>query len=229
MPNNSHDKSKGSMWQRPLWAGCIAVVLTLTGCGRSINISVVTSGFHAPGETFLFGQVVNGRLMPSKPETVVIWANHVGVEPYLAGELLNHGYTVVERARLQQIFDEQKIRLMYTPDKEADILRVGQLAGATQLIFVEARREQTDGNESRSVSVGIRSVSVETGQVRWSGTTDVIAKDGYVVRNGLEGGRPAALAVIAMRRATCLVETGRFEWIEPSESDLVGGCRQRRP
>jgi hypothetical protein len=210
------------MWQSSLWAWCIAVLLTLAGCGG--RILPVTSGFHAPGETFGFGHDVDGRFMPSKPETLVIWANHAGIEPHLAGVLLHDGYTVVERARLQQIFDEQKIRLMYTSEKEADVLRVGQLAGATQVIFVEVRREPTYGHEIKSASVGIRSVSVETGQVRWSGTAHVRTTDWYVIQDAREGD----LAEMAMRRATCPVETGRFEWIEPSESDYVGGCRQRR-
>lgn len=207
--------------QRSLWL--ILVLLTLAGCGG--RIYPATSGFHAPGETFGFGHDMNGRFMPSKPEAVVIWANHAGVEHHLAGVLLRDGYTVVERARLQQIFNEQKFRLMYTPDSEADVLRVGQLAGATQVIFVEVQREPTFGHEIKSASVGIRSVSVETGQVRWSGTARVMTTDWYVIQDAQEGG----LAEMAMRRATCPVETGRFEWIEPSESDYVGGCRQRRP
>ncbi|MGE0469620.1 MAG: hypothetical protein AB7L09_12655 [Nitrospira sp.] len=64
-----------------------------------------TSGFHAPGETFMLAQNLNGRFMPSKPETVVIWANHAEAEHHLAGMLLHNGYAVVERARLQQIFN----------------------------------------------------------------------------------------------------------------------------
>ena len=127
--------------------------------------------------------------------------------------------------RAQQIFDEQKFRLMYTPEREADVLRVGQLAGATQVIFVEVQLKPSGGPEIKSASVGIRSVSVETGQVRWSGTARVMTTDWYVI----QGDPVGALAEMAMRRATCPVETGRFEWNEQSESDYVGGCRQRRP
>ena len=221
MPNDSHDKSKGSMWQRSLWAGCVVVLLTFAGCGG--RVYPVTSGFHAPGETFGFGDDMNGRFMPSKPETVVIWANHAGVEHHLAGVLLHDGYTVVERARLQQIFNEQKIRLMYTSESEADVLRVGRLAGATQVIFVETQREPSFGHEIKSASVGIRGVSVETGQVRWSGTARVVAGSMLIMRDVQDG----LLAEQAMRRATCPVETGRFEWIEESESDHAPGCRQR--
>lgn len=209
-------------WRRIQWGWwLILVLLTLTGCGG--RIFPVTTGFHAPGETFALGQDQNGRFMPSKPETVVIWANHAGVEHHLAGVLLHHGYTVVERARLQQVFNEQKIRLMHTSDSEADMLRVGRLAGATMVIFVEAQHEPSFSQEIKSASVGIRSVNVETGQVRWSGTARVVAGSLFVMQDAQEG----KLAELAMYRAMCPVETGRFEWIEQSESDHVGGCHQR--
>ena len=204
---------------RSVWL--LLVLLTLAGCGG--RLYPVTSGFHAPGETFGLGENKHGRFVPSKPKAVVIWANHAGVEPHLAGVLLRDGYKVVERARLQQIFDEQKIRLLSTSDSEADVLRVGRLAGATQVIFVEVQRDPSYGHEIKSASVGIRSVSVETGQVRWSGTARVMTTNWYVIQDAQEG----TLAEMAMRRATCPVETGRFEWSEPSQSDYAGGCRQR--
>ncbi|HKQ34474.1 MAG TPA: hypothetical protein VJT11_04125 [Nitrospiraceae bacterium] len=200
----------------------ILVLLPLTGCGR---IFPVTSGFHASDETFMLGNDVNGRFMPSKPETVVIWANDIGVEHHLAGILLQTGYRVVERGRLQQIFNEQKIRLMNTPDSEADVLQVGRLAGATQVVFVDVQREPQYGREIKSASIAIRGVSVETAQVRWSGTARVKASGMFVLEDAQEGG----LAELALRRATCPIETGRFEWIEKSDWDHAGGCRQRRP
>jgi hypothetical protein len=54
---------------------------------------------------------------------------------------------------------------------------VGQLAGVTQVVFMETQREPSFGHEIKSASVGIRSVSVETGQVRWSGTARVMTTD----------------------------------------------------
>jgi hypothetical protein len=175
-----------------------------------------------PPETFGFGKTMNGRFTPSKPESVVIWARNPQVEHHLAGVLLRQGYMVVERARLQQLFNEQKIRLMYTTDREADVLHVGQIAGATQVIFVDLEREPQYGSEVKSVTASIRGVSVETGQIRWSGTAHVRSSGLFIIEDAQEGN----LAELAMRRATCLVETG-FVWIEPSGSDYVGACRQR--
>jgi hypothetical protein len=206
----------------PVRVWLILVLLTLAGCGGP-RIDLVTSGFHAPGETFGFGENRNGRFVLDKQEAVVIWANHAGAEHYLAGVLLRDGHTVVERARLQQIFDEQKVRLMYASDSEADVLHVGRLAGATQVIFVEAQREPRFGQGIKSASVNIRGVNVETGQVRWSGTARVMTTD--LMRDAQEG----FLAEMAMRRATCPVETDRFEWVESFPETHDVGCRKRRP
>lgn len=203
-----------------LLGGTAVLVLLLIGCGG--RIYPVTSGFHAPGDTFGLGHTVNGRFTPSKPETVVIWSNNPQLDHHLAGVLLSHGYTVVERARLQQIFNEQKVRLLHTSDREADVLRVGRIAGATQVIFVDLQREPSSGREVKSASVGMRGVHVETGQVRWSGTARVASRGIYVMEDAQEG----TLAELALRRATCPVEAG-FEWIEPSDAAYVGGCRER--
>ncbi len=75
--------------------------------------------------------------------------------------LQKRGLILVERARLQQVFQEQGIRLTYTPEHEADLLRVGQLVGAQQVVFTE----HTGYN-----SVSIRGVHVQTGEVTWSGS-----------------------------------------------------------
>lgn len=58
----------------------------------------------------------------------------------------------------------------------------------------------------------------------WSGTARIASRGIYVMEDAQEG----TLAELALRRATCPVEAG-FEWIEPSESDYAGGCRQRKP
>lgn len=197
------------------------LLLALAGCGG--RIYPVTTGFHAPGETFMLGREVNGRFMPSKPETVVIWANDASVEHHLAGRLLQSGYRVVERARLQKVFDEQKTRLIHSSDSDADVLNVGRLAGATLAVFVEIQHEPSYGHEFKAASAAIRGVSIETGQVRWSGTARVKASGMFI----LDDARDGSLAELALRRATCPVETGRFEWVEQSDSDYAGGCRQR--
>jgi len=140
-----------------------------------------------------------------------VWSNHVGVEHYITGLLLQAGYRVVERARLQQIFDEQKIRLSHTPDTEADMLRVGRLVGASQVIF--ATVAMYDGQ------VTVRSVDVESGEVRWSGTAS------HPRLSELREVGTTHLAWLAISRATCRFEN-RYEWVDPSSSES-GGCVQK--
>lgn len=67
----------------------------------------------------------------------VVWSNHPGAGNHIIGILRKAGATVVERARLQEVFNEQKIRLSHTPDDDADVLRVGRLIAADRVIFVE--------------------------------------------------------------------------------------------
>lgn len=76
----------------------------------------VTDGFH--------------KTLPKQNTRAVIWGDHPAVAGTAATWLLKRGLTIVERARLQQVFNEQQIRLTHTPDDDAQVLRVGKLLGA---------------------------------------------------------------------------------------------------
>ena len=90
---------------------------------------------------------------------------------------LHHTY----RARLQQVFNEQQIRLTHTPDDEAQVLRVGKLLGAVIFVdtsfqkelrgsyYADASKAEEGTHTEYSASVSIRGVNVETSEVLWSG------------------------------------------------------------
>lgn len=99
--------------------------LLLMSC--SSTIYPVTTGAH-----------VHQQPWGLKTDRYVVWANDPRVGQVITGHLLEWGMTVVERARLQQIFDEQKITLLHTPDDTKAVLRVGRLVGATHVVFVES-------------------------------------------------------------------------------------------
>lgn len=94
------------------------------------------------------------------------------------------GLRIVERSRLQQVFEEQKIRLTYSTDDDSQILKAGKILGSDSIVFVETEisSSQTSqafvhqyGSESRSetvtnASVSVRGVNVETGEVMWTRT-----------------------------------------------------------
>ncbi|MDE3019583.1 MAG: hypothetical protein KGO52_16015 [Nitrospirota bacterium] len=138
----------------------------------------------------------------------------------MMGWMQDTGQTVIERARLQEVLNEQKIRLTNTPDDDAHVLRAGRLAGADYIIFayVSVRQVTTQPMEDDPrfgglgiagptflISVSARSVSVATGEIRWSGT----ASYPRPVRNPEQ--TVTVLAEAAFARATCRTETG-FEW-----------------
>lgn len=130
----------------------------------------VTDGFH--------------KTLPQQNTRAVVWGDHPAVAGTATTWLQKRGLTIVERGRLQQLFNEQQIRLTHTPDDEAQVLRVGKLLGAETVIFVDTSFQKelrssfnvdTTGakggtHTEYSASVSIRGVNVGTSEVAWSGT-----------------------------------------------------------
>ena len=143
-------------------------LISLTvGC---TNLYPVTDGFH--------------KTLPQQNTRAVVWADHPATAGTATIWLQKRGLTIVERAKLQQVFNEQQIRLTHTPDDEAQVLRVGKLLGAEMVIFVDTSFQKelrssyyADANKAEggmhteySASVSIRGVNVGTSEVAWSGT-----------------------------------------------------------
>lgn len=122
--------------------------------------------------------------LPDPGVAVVVWGNHAGASGEVVTLLQQRGYRVVERSRLRQVFDEQKIILTQTPDDEAQLLKVGKLLGAGVITFVDTHTSSTlvrnrivnrRGGSARTetiihASVSVRGVDIETGEVMWTGT-----------------------------------------------------------
>ena len=64
----------------------------------------------------------------------------------------------LERTHLDKIFSEQELSLIHSSD--ADLLQVGRLVGASEIVFVEAS----------ATSVSVRSVELESGKIGWTGS-----------------------------------------------------------
>lgn len=147
----------------------LCLIAFVVGCGTATHYPV-TDGFH--------------KTLPPRNTRAVVWGDHPNVLGTTTTWLQKRGLTIVERARLQQLFNEQQIRLTHTPDDEAQVLRVGKLLGAETVIFVDtsfqkelASRHYVGeyGGWGRtdtvySASVSIRGVNVETSEVAWNGT-----------------------------------------------------------
>jgi hypothetical protein len=142
--------------------------LSVPGCARTLI--PITNGSQSD--------------LPEPGSTAVVWGQHKGAVGESVTFLQNLGLRIVERSRLQQVFDEQKIRLMYSTDDDAQILRVGKILGAGSIVFVEVETSSSQtsrafvnqyggGSHSETVtnaSVSVRGVNVESGMVMWTGT-----------------------------------------------------------
>jgi len=216
----------------PRWHGVFLLVLLCClpyGCveQNQNRARVITSGYHIPVSDEQWEKQGN----QDAKRRFVVWGNHVGATQAAVTFLQQGGQTVVERARLMEVFEEQRIQLTHSPDDDARILKVGKLVGAERVLFVEVSdRGEVEsgvfvgpyGGASRSntvhhVSVSVRSVNLETGVIRWSGhaTLDRPITDPESTIH--------TLTTISIMRATCLVERGRV-WTEqgPSPADKWG-------
>jgi hypothetical protein len=103
------------------------------------------------------------RYRPVKPPTVIVWGTDLGAIAGTINTLQKMGFRIVERAQVDRLFEEQRFRLMYTPDREADLLKIGQMLGADQVVFVEVTAYVP------YPAVALRGVSVENSEIIWSG------------------------------------------------------------
>jgi hypothetical protein len=124
---------------------------------------------------------------------------------------------VVERSRLDALFAEQRVTLSHTRDE--DVLRVGRLVGATHVIFAEVHGVEPSLypmiERPPRQSVAIRSVAVESGEVRWTGLA------AYPEPSSNPEQSVIALTYWAIERAMC-----DGTWEEPTAS-REGGCQAK--
>ncbi len=131
----------------------------------------VTDGYH--------------KTLPPPNARIVVWGGHPAVTNTAITWFQKQGLTVVERARLKQILDEQTVRLTHTPDDEAEVLKVGKLLGADLVAFFDTSATQgtlanmnfsmfggagADFQPLYRLGVSVRGVQVESSEVTWSGS-----------------------------------------------------------
>ncbi len=82
--------------------------------------------------------------------------------------LLDLDIAIVERAKLAQVFEEQVVQLKYSD--EAHALRIGKIAGAKAIVVGEVQQwESTEPDKTAKVSLTLRMIDVETGQLLFDG------------------------------------------------------------
>ena len=191
-------------------AYCTVLLLgALFGCAHDQQgpiIYPIATGSHA----------FNYSVM-EKPHRYIVWSTHPTVTASVTQVLQSNRQTVVERAQLNRAFDEQRIRLTHTSDDETQLLRVGKLIGADQIVFADHTSDKDNRNLYR-LMVRVRAVDVETGEIKWNGSA------WYPERMVEEESGLFKLAAVAMFRATCMVERGA-KWTAYSASG--GGCSKK--
>jgi curli biogenesis system outer membrane secretion channel CsgG len=216
----------------------LLALLPLTGYGCA-NTGSTTWTISSGSKTIMSKErrekIESDPVLKEQYKTFVVWGNHAGANSAAIEELQKGSMKVVERARLQQIFDGQQIRLTHTTDDDANILKVGRLVGAGSVLFVETadRSEAVSGafvgpysgasrsNTVHHVSVSVRAVDGETGIIMYSGhsTLNRPITDPEVA--------PPMLARAALHRAVCRIDKGD-EWIEMgTRADSWWGCRKK--
>lgn len=189
---------------------------------RNAPIYPMATGSHEPLTDEQVKQGAQNR------HTFVIWGQPPSAVAVLVTEIQKGGHKVVERSRVQELLNEQRFRLTNTPDSEADLLRVGRLIGADRIIFVETTQSSSTASSAYyhpqygggmnsqtlyNVSVSVRSVNVENGEIRWNGTAWYPSP----INNPDQG--VAFLTMTALHRAICPLERS-YTWSNKY------GCRQ---
>ena len=82
--------------------------------------------------------------------------------------LLDLDINMVERAKLDEVLQEQVIQLTHADD--ANVLRVGRLVGAQAIIVGDVQQwERHEQGRTNKVSLSLRMIDVETGQLLFNG------------------------------------------------------------
>ena len=138
-----------------------------TGTGKPISLDVIASGplTGAMLDKYDIVAVLPFANAPHVPNSGSTVADTVSTQ------LLDLDFAIVERTRLQQLFEEQGLQLR-SADEEANAIRIGRLAGAKAVVVGTVQQWETQkekGAEKSVVSLSFRLVDVETGAVLFGG------------------------------------------------------------
>jgi hypothetical protein len=142
---------------------CTALVMTLGGCH--------TYNSYPSTQTDGSGSSVKILNISTK---AVVWGTRSEAVQSLTTWLLKRGFTLIDGVKLNQLASESFVR-----PSNADILKLAKIAGAKQVIFIDADVSRGTGTEIENVlgqsgftytaSVFIRALDAETAEIQWNG------------------------------------------------------------
>ena len=134
--------------------------------GQTRELYPVTTGY---------GPITSATVDQFQPMAVLPFADAPGAQgsgarlsAIVTTLLLDLDVSLVERARLEQVLDEQVVRLQHADDTDA--LRVGRIAGAKAIVVGEIQQWEKDRqDQAAKVALALRMIDVQTGQLLFGG------------------------------------------------------------
>lgn len=150
------------------------LVLVMTGCA-----------YNGP-KIMSSGSAIDFK--PAKPisRTAMVVGDNASAVQAIVSILQRLNFKVVERANMDRLMQEQAFQLIH--GDHADTLRLGQMLGASQVVFVESSIQSRNHGEAafastglygagrhtshevRSLGVNVRGVLVDNGLTLWTGS-----------------------------------------------------------
>lgn len=138
-----------------------------TGIGQTISPDVIASG---PLTGAMLGNYDTVAILPFADAPHAPNSGST-VADIVSTQLLDLDFTVVERTRLQQLFEEQGLQLR-SADEQANAIRIGRLTGAKAVVVGAVQQWETQkgkGADKSFVALSLRLVDVETGAILFVG------------------------------------------------------------
>jgi len=150
---------------RNLGLACAALVVTLTSCQ--------TYNSYPTTQTDGSGSSVKS---PNTSTKAVVWGTRPEAVQSLTTWLLKRGVTLIADVKMNQLASDALLR---QSPSNGDIFKLAKIAGAKQVIFIDADVSPWPGSDfenilgqsriSYTASVFIRALDTETGEIQWAG------------------------------------------------------------
>ena len=161
-----------------VWGPPLALLQKRKGCtGASVITDIVPNAQNREiyPATAGYGPINSATIDQYRSMAVMTFADApdapgtgAKVSAIVTNLLLDLDIAIVERAKLAQVFEEQVVQLKYSD--EAHALRIGKIAGAKAIVVGEVQQwESTEPDKTAKVSLTLRMIDVETGQLLFDG------------------------------------------------------------
>jgi uncharacterized protein DUF3365 len=144
--------------------------LDFASSGLRLWLLVILAGCQSPPTPLTTETDGSYVRLPDDSTRAIVWGNHPDAANSLKTWLLKRRITVVDEAKVSQIAVE---RGMHNGLSNADVLKAAKVAGAKQVVFVEAdissQRFDILRQLRHNVSLHIRALDVDSGEIAWNG------------------------------------------------------------